>query len=100
MNVEIVGNEMPLRGLWLGDDTAANVLQKILFGAGRIGGTGSQLTRGDIEIEHKSERTVSNIFKFASSYFAGQHRQIRVLALQRLNARHFIGTFNALALFG
>jgi len=100
MDVEIVRDKMPLTGLWLGGYSASNVLQKILFVTGRAGGASSQLSRDNIEIEHKSQRTVSFIFEFASFRFSWQHGQIRMFAFQRLNARHFSGTFNALTLFG
>ena len=43
---------------------------------------------------------LSNVFKLTPLDIAWSHGQVWVLAFQRLNARHFIGTFNALALFG
>jgi hypothetical protein len=73
MDVEIVGDKMPLNGVWLGDYSVPNVLQKILFVAGLTGRTSSQLSCDHIEIEHKSKRTVSDIFKFASLHFTRQH---------------------------
>lgn len=91
---------MPLSSVWLGDYSASDVLQKILFVAGWAGGTSNQLTRNNVKIEHESEGAVSDVFELTSFHFTGQDRQIRVLAFQRLHARHFIGTFNALTLFG
>lgn len=71
MNVEIVADKMPLSRLWLGCDSALNVLQKILLVAGLAGATGHQLSRGDIEIEYESERTVPNVFKLTPLHVTG-----------------------------
>lgn len=69
---------------------------------GLVGCTGNQLSRDNIEIEHESGWPCSAacIFKFASLHLTGQHGQIRMFAFLRLNTRHFIGTFDALALLG
>lgn len=100
MNVEIVADKMPLSRLWLGCDSVLNVLQKILFVAGLTGRTSHQLARGDVEIEHESERPVPNVFKLTSLYMAWHQRQAWMFAFQRLNPRHFIGAFNPLPLLG
>ena len=100
MDVEIVRDKMPLCGLWFGSDSALDVLQEILFGAGGAGGTGRQPSCDNVKIEQKCEGTMSNIFKFTPLHFAGQHGQIGMFAFQRLDPGHFIGTFNALPLFG
>ena len=60
----------------------------------------ANLPRDNIKIEHESECAVPDIFKLTPLHFTWQHRQIRMFAFQCLNARHFIHTFNALALFG
>lgn len=49
-----------------------------------------------IEGEHESQRSLSEMRKLTSIHFARWDGKIRISAFQRLHARYFVCTFNAL----
>ena len=99
MDVEIVSDKMPLGCQWVGCYPMLDMFDEIFLVARFAGSTGDQFTTGNIEITGKRQRTVPDIFKLTSFYFAWAHRQSRMLAFQSLHAGHFIQALYALSLF-
>lgn len=100
MDVEIIADKAPLGCQRVRSDPALDVFDKILFVACSAGGACDQFASCNIEVTDKRQRTMPDILKFTPFYFAWTHRQVRVFALQRLYAGHFIQAFGVLPLFG
>lgn len=100
MNIEIVHHEMPARHLRIDLYRADNVGGKVCFGARGAAGRRLYLPGDDIEIHDESQRAMPDVFMFAAGDLSQLHRQARILALQSLDARHFIGGKRPFAAFG
>jgi len=74
MDVEIVTDEMPAHGQRIGGHRALGMTQKIGFRAGRATGRRNHLAAGDIEVEQKGSRSVTNILKLATGDLARSQR--------------------------
>ena len=74
--------------------------QKIPLGAGRAQGRGDHLAGDHITTEDRGTGPMADVLKLPPFDLAGRQRQAGVLALQRLDAREFIGRHGAVALRG
>src|SRR5574341_2172409 len=100
MNVEIVHDEMPLDEAGLGLHAALNMSEKISFGAGGASRDLTDLTRGDLEIDHEGERAVPRVLELPTQTPSRLHGQVRMLGFQGLHARHFIGAHGRFSTLG
>src|SRR5437763_9512932 len=100
MDVEIITDDMPAGGRWIGGHHALDMRQKILLGA-RGSATGSDdLSAHYIPTHDEGTGAMAKILKFATFDFSRGQGQTRMLAFKCLHSGEFIGTHGAFSLFG
>src|SRR6266566_7090343 len=99
MGVQIVADDMPAGGLWIGCDHRLDVGQKIGFGPSGATDWCQDLAGDDIPADNEGAGAMSDVFELPSLDFADSQRQSWVLALQSLYACQFVGTHHLLPLW-
>jgi hypothetical protein len=100
MDVEIITDEVPTRGLLIAGHHRSHMRQEIFLGA-RGSATGSNnLSAHHIPTEDKGAGAMTNVLKFAAFHFSRSQGQSRMLALERLHSCELIGTHGAFSLLG
>lgn len=90
MNIQVIQDEVPLRGLEITGNQPLNMRKSILFGARWSPRWFDDLAGDDIQIKEPGQGAMSDIFEFASQRMAGLHGQSGMLALQGLYAGQLI----------
>ena len=100
MGIETIGQEVPLGRLWVGANHLADMVGVINFGPSGPNVGCHHFPRDDIQTGNQTLGAMADIFKLLALDFARSHRQVKSLAFQGLNPRHFIGGNRAFALLG
>jgi hypothetical protein len=100
MDIEVIQYDTPARNVGIGVHRAADMGGKVGFRA--RGATRNLLDNSgdDIEIDDESAGSMPNILMFPASDLPHTQRQTRMLALQSLNAGHFVGRNRFLTVIG
>ncbi len=99
MRVEIIRHAGPFVHQGGGFDGPLNVALEVLLGARRASGHVAHLPRGDFEVDDERPGASPDVLELWARHEAWAQGSIRMLAFQRLDAGHFIGTDHAFALF-
>src|SRR6266481_4478878 len=81
-------------------DQALKMSESILLGARGSRGRLNHLAADDIEIDEPRQGAMPDVLELTAEHMTCLHRQIRMLALQRLHARQLIQTDGAFSLPG
>jgi hypothetical protein len=100
MGVKIVDDEVPTLDHGICGNHGLNMVQEIGFLAGGTTERCDDVAAGHIAAQDENTGAVTNVFKLNTLNLSRPQRQTRILALQRLNTRHFIGADDALTLLG
>src|SRR5436305_1366953 len=100
MGVEIVADDMPARGFWVGGHHRLQMRQKI--GLRARGSTRRSQDRAgdDIAADDQAARAMADVLEFAPLDFAWGQRQSWMLAFQGLDGGQLIGTHGLFSLLG
>ena len=90
MDIQIVQDQMPLRGRRRASNQALEVGEGILLGTRRPPGWFDDLSAHHIEIDEPGQGAMPDVLEFASEHMTWLHGQVGILALERLDASQFI----------
>jgi hypothetical protein len=97
VRIDIVDHEVPLRHLWCSGDCPRDVGSKVRFRARRPDARRHDLTRYDIEVDHKRLCSMSGVLKLTPLNLAWSEWQAGILAFQGLDPRQFVRAHNPFA---
>lgn len=99
MGVKIVDDEMPTLDHGICGNHSLNMGQEIGFLASGTTERCDDVAAGHIAAQDENTGAVTNVFKLNTLNLARRQGQTRILTLQCLDTRQFIGTNDALTLF-
>ena len=74
MNIELIGDEMPFGHCRVGLGRALNMIDIVLFCAGRSNRGQADLAGGHVKIEDEGQGAVTNVLELPPFHFAGTQR--------------------------
>src|SRR5258708_9965861 len=100
MDIEIVQDNMPLRGCRIAGNQALEVGEGILLGARWATGWLDDVPGHHIEIDKPGQRAMPDVLELTSQHMTWLHGQVRRLAFQGLHPGQLIHTDRALSALG
>jgi hypothetical protein len=87
MDIQIIQDNAPLRGLGIAGDQVLEMGQGILLSARRPPGRFDDISCDHVEIDEPGQNAMSNILELAPQHMTRLHRQVRICARLRLALR-------------
>ena len=95
MGIEIVGDKMPPRRLWISAHGLLNMSHEVFFGARWSYRGRDHLALSDIEVGDSGQGPMTQVFEVAALHSTRTHGNRGVFALQGLDTAHLIGRHHA-----